>query len=287
VISLTASFLALYFLHELARDYCDRGVARAATLALAFFPTAFYLNAVYTEAVFLALGLGSVWAARIRGDFVLAGVLGCLAAITRNVGVLLLFPLVEEWLRRRRDVGMPALAALGLVPAGLLAYMFWLWHWSSHPLLFSTVVRQTWGRTPTDPLHTFGRAWDAALSGAVWAVHPDRVFATTSPNPSYGLMGTVDFVCLILLGALLVVVIARLPLGLSAYAVAVVLLPVLTPAQVLPLASLSRYALASFPIFIALGLVLSRSRLLAGALAASAAVGVLLTFSFATWRWVG
>jgi len=286
VISLAASLLALYFAYELARDYFDREAARAATLALAFFPTAFFLNSVYTESVFLAAALGSLWAARIRGDFLLAGVLGCVAAMTRNVGVLLILPLGEEWLRRRRDAGASGLAALALVPAGLLAYMFWLWRWSSHPLLFSTVVRRTWGRTPSNPLHTLHRAWDAARDGAVWVVHPQRVFETTSPNPPYGLMGTLDFVCLLLLVALLVVVVARLPIGLSAYAVGVLLLPVLTPPQILPLASLSRYALAAFPVFFALGLVLARRRLLGGWVAVSAALGVLLTLEFTTWRWV-
>ena len=34
--------------------------AQVATLALAFFPTAFFLNAVYTEALFLALTAGAV-----------------------------------------------------------------------------------------------------------------------------------------------------------------------------------------------------------------------------------
>ena len=72
VISLAASLAALYFVHELARDLFDRDVARAATLTIAFFPTAFYFNAVYTEAVFLAAAAGSVWAARTQGNITLS-----------------------------------------------------------------------------------------------------------------------------------------------------------------------------------------------------------------------
>lgn len=288
VISLAASIAALYFMHELARDLFDRDVARAATLTLAFFPTAFYFNAVYTEAVFVAAAAGSVWAARTQGNFVLAGVLGCIAAMTRNVGVFLLLPLAHEWWRSRQEVGASGLAPLALVPAGLAAYMFWLWRWSSHPLLFSTVVHKTWGRTLTGPFTVLHRAWHRAGIGLPVAVHPWRIFQTLNPNNSYDVMGTIDFVALLILLALLAVVVVRVPWGLAAYAVLGFALPVLTPAFVLPLASLSRYALSLFPAFFALGLLLARRRyLLYGWLAASASVGVLLTFSFTTWKWVG
>jgi Mannosyltransferase (PIG-V) len=287
VISSAATLAALFFAYELALDFFDRRTAIAATTALAFFPTAFYLNAVYSEAIFLAAALGALWAARLRGDFVLAGSLGCIAALTRNIGVLLVLPLVEEWFRQRRSVGKVALAPLALIPAGLLAYMFWLWRWSRDPLLFSTVVHRTWGRTPTNPVHTLGRAWDAARAGAVWVAHPDRIFTAANANPSYTVMGTIDFACLMLVVALLVVVVARLPVGLAAYAVAAVLLPVLTPPQILALASFSRYALSAFPIFFALGFVVVRTRLLVPWFLVSGAFGVLLTLEFTTNRWVG
>lgn len=288
VISLAASLAALYFVHELARDLFDRDVARAATLALAFFPTAFFFNAVYTEAVFLAAAAGSVWAARTQGNFLLAGVLGCIAAMTRNVGVFLLLPLAEEWWRRRQEVGPSALAPLALVPAGLAAYMFWLWRWSSHPLLFSTMVHKTWGRTLTNPFTVLNRAWEKARYGAPVAAHPWRIFETVNPNSSYDVMGTIDYVVLLIFVVLLAVAIVRLPWGLAAYAILGTLLPVLTPPQFLPLASLSRYALALFPAFIVLGLLLARRRyLLYGWLAASALVGVLITLDFTTWRWAG
>jgi hypothetical protein len=154
--------------------------------------------------------------------------------------------------------------------------------------LFSTVVHKTWGRTLTDPITVLHRAWHRAGIGLPVAAHPWRIFETLNPNNSYDVMGTIDFVVLLILLALLAVVLVRLPWGLAAYAVLAFALPVLTPPQVLPLASLSRYALALFPAFFALGLLLARRRyLLYGWLAASAAVGVLLTFSFTTWKWVG
>jgi hypothetical protein len=286
-VSLAASLAALYFLYELSRDLFDVEVARAATLAVAFFPTAFFFNAVYSEGLFLAAAIGSVWAARVRGDFVLAAGFGCLAAATRNVGVLLLLPLVHEWVRQRGRRDWLGAAPLALVPAGLLAYMFWLWRWSGHPLLFSTVVRQTWGRRLANPVDTVSRAWDAASIGAHWAAHPVAVLSTSATNPFWNAMDTFNFGFLVLLGALLVGTLVRVPRGLALYALAAAALPVLTPPSVAPLASLPRYFLASFPVFIFLGTLLARRRLvLMGWLLVSSALGILFALFFTSWRWV-
>src|ERR671916_621492 len=72
LISLAALPFAFFFVYRLAEEGWDAGVARGAVFALAFFPTAFFLNAVYTESLFLALSAGSLWAARGRKDLLLA-----------------------------------------------------------------------------------------------------------------------------------------------------------------------------------------------------------------------
>jgi hypothetical protein len=285
-VSLAASLLALYFVYELTRSYFDEHAARAATLALALFPTAFFLNAVYTEGLFLAAAVGAVWAARVRENFVLAGVLGCFAAATRNVGVFLVFPLVHEWLRKRDEARWSGLA-IALVPAGLLAYTFWLWRWSDHPLLFATVARKTWGRALVDPTKTLEGGWTSAGSGAHWAAHPEQVFATASPNPAFDAMNTFNLAVLAVLVVALVGAAVRGPRSLMTYAIPAALLPVLTPPSVAPLAGIPRYCLAVFPAFVFLGTVLARRRvLLALWLSVSAALGVMFTLFFTTWRWV-
>src|SRR5215212_7336405 len=113
---------ALYFIYQIALDSFDEGVARGTVLALAFFPTTFFLNAAYTESLFLALSAGSLWAMRVRKNLLLACVLAGLASATRNVGVFLVVPLLYEWVRggglargRERWRGL----YLGLVPSGL------------------------------------------------------------------------------------------------------------------------------------------------------------------------
>src|SRR5215207_9756168 len=152
LVSLAATFFALYFMYRIAEEIFDIRVARATTLALAFFPTAFFLNAVYTEALFLAFAAGSFWAARVRRDLLLAGVLGALAAATRNLGILLLIPLCLEWVRHRREFGVRGILGLAIAPLGLAAYAAFLWARFGDPLVFVRQQGEYWGRELTNPI---------------------------------------------------------------------------------------------------------------------------------------
>ena len=61
-ISLTAFCLVLYFIYRMVEEGWGTRAARGTVLTLAFFPTSFFFNAVYTESLFLALSAGSLWA---------------------------------------------------------------------------------------------------------------------------------------------------------------------------------------------------------------------------------
>ena len=287
LISLVSTAVALFFVYRVAERLFDGRAARAATLALAFFPTAFYLNAVYTEALFLALTAGSVWATGVRRDLLLAGLLGALATATRNVGVLLLIPLLLEWLRHRRHFGLRGLVGLALVPMGLVGYALFLWARFGEPLLFARQQREYWDREPTGPLTTAGEAWRAAGEGAKYLLDPSALFLDTSATPALDAsnalnLGFLVFFLLVMAAGFLV-----LPPGLSLYTAVLVLLPVLTPAPRFPLMSMPRFVLAAFPFFLVLGYLLSRSRpLLVVWLSLSGGLGVALAAMFATWRWV-
>ena len=74
-LSLVAALAGLFFVYRIAEEIYDEKAARAATLAMTFFPTAFFFNAVYTEALFLALSAGAVWAVLVRRNLLLAGAL--------------------------------------------------------------------------------------------------------------------------------------------------------------------------------------------------------------------
>jgi hypothetical protein len=287
LISLLATPVALLFLYRIAERLYDSRTARAATVALAFFPTAFFLNAVYTEALFLALSAGAVWAALVRRNLLLAGLLGSLAAATRNLGVILLLPLFFEWLRYRREFGLRGLAGVALVPAGFLGYAAFLWGRFGDPLVFARQQDEYWGRELTNPFTTLGDAWQAARDGARYLFDPETLFLNTSATPALEASNTLNFAFLVFFLSLLAVGFVVLPSRLSLYNLVVVLLPVLTPAPSFPLMSLPRFMLAAFPIFLVLGYLLSRARpVLVLWLLLSAGAGVALTTLFTTWRWV-
>jgi hypothetical protein len=287
LISLSATLLALFFLYRIGGDLYGPRAARAATMALAFFPTAFFLNAVYTEALFLALSAGAFWATRVRRSVLLAGLLGSLAAATRNLGVILVIPLLFEWLRSRREFGLKGLAGIALILAGLLGYAAFLWGRFGDPLLFARQQGEYWGREFESPFTTLADAWRAARDGVKYLLDPETLFLSASASPALEASNTLNFAFLILFLIVLAVGFVVLPPGLSLYTFLVVLLPVLTPAPSFPLMSLPRFVLGAFPIFLVLGYLLSRSKaVLVLWLFFSAGTGVALTALFTTWRWV-
>lgn len=287
LISLVSTLLALYFLYGIAEKLFDVRTARTSTLALAFFPTAFFLNAVYTEALFLALTTGSIWAAYVRRDFLLAGILGGLAAATRNLGLFLLIPLFIEWDRNRREVGRRGLVALALVPAGLVAYGMFLWVRFGDPMISARQQEDYWGRTLTSPISTAQNAWTAAGEGIKHLLDPQALFLSTSAGPTLEASNALNLFFLGLFLVLMAVGFALLPAGLSIYTFVVMVLPLLTPSPLFPLMSLPRFMVGTFPLFIVLGYLLSRNRpALVVWLVFSILAGTALTALFVTWRWV-
>jgi hypothetical protein len=286
-ISLAATVFALYFLYRITEKLWDVTAAQATTLAFAFFPTAFFLNAVYTEALFVAFAAGSYWAAYVRRDLLLAGLLGALAAATRNIGVLLLIPLCYEWIRNRREFGWRGVWEMALVPAGLLGYMVFLQGRFGNPLIFTDAQTLFWSRKLTNPLATLKGAWIDAGAGLRYVLDPATLFLDPAAHPALEASGVVNIVFLALALVLVSVGFAVLPLGLSLFAAVVTLLHLLTPNVGLPLLGLPRFILVIFPLFLVLGYLLSRSRpALYFWLILSSSLGAALTAMFVTWRWV-
>jgi hypothetical protein len=286
LVSTFAAFFAFLFFYELARFLRGERVARLATAALAVFPTAFFLNAAYSEAVFLALSGGALWALYVKRDPLNAGLLGYFAALTRSFGVLLVIPVGWEWLRHRKEYGWTALIGVVAPVVGLATYSFYLWRVARQPLLFN-IAYERWGRSRKDPVTGFVRGFHRADDGLQYIAHPGRLFGTSSLNPPFWVSNTVAFGAAVLLIVLLGVAVTRLPTGLWLYSAAAALLPMSLPNPVLPLVGLPRYAIAVTPLFVVLGIGLARSRVFAVAwFAASIALGVLLTLEFVTFRWV-
>jgi hypothetical protein len=80
--------LALILFYEIVSEIYKPDVAWRSVIALAVFPTSFFLLAGYTEALFLSLVLGCYYLA-CRRHWYWAAILGSLATLTRLQGVIL------------------------------------------------------------------------------------------------------------------------------------------------------------------------------------------------------
>jgi Gpi18-like mannosyltransferase len=125
IISNISSLIAVIYLFKLAKlDYSD-SVAKKAVLFLSVFPTAYFLSAVFTESLFLALTIASLYYAR-NAKWAYTGVLGLLASLTRIAGLLLSPVLIVEYLHQKEwkiKATDPKLIWTSLPAIGFLIYL--------------------------------------------------------------------------------------------------------------------------------------------------------------------
>lgn len=291
LLSLLLLPFAFYFIYEIAREGWGERVAKGTTLSLAFFPTTFFLNAAYTESLFLALSAGSLWAMRVKGNLIFACILAGFAAATRNVGIFLVVPLIYDWIKgggieRGRDRWRGAY--LALAPSGLIIYMGYLWLGFGDPVLFYS-AQKNWGRQATGPLATATTAWESAVEGARTLRDPALWAGPTLQNLADHLEGADSFFNLVFFVFAVVVLLAgmrKLPLSLTIYGFLLVAPAALFGTPENSLMSTPRYVLMAFPIFIVLGLLAKNKLLFGGWLILSSMFSIILCALFVSWRFV-
>jgi hypothetical protein len=291
LLSLLALPFALYFVYNIAREGWGERTAQVTVLTLAVFPTSFFLNAAYTESLFLALSAGSLWALRVRRDLLLACALAAFATATRNVGVFLLVPLAYAWLRGEAGRGYGwgrGVACLALASSGLVAYAAYLWSRSGDLFLFYS-AQGYWSRRPTDPSSSVTAVFVEAYEGLAGLFRP-RPLADSALEDLMGrLNGTTDAYNLLFLlfaAALLVSGLRVLPFSLSAYTFLLIIPAVFFGKPETPLMGFPRYVLVAFPLFIVLAVLLKNRRRLGLWLGLSAAYSLVLCAEFVSWRFV-
>jgi Mannosyltransferase (PIG-V) len=287
LISLLFLPFAFYFIYHIALEGRGERVARDTVLILAFFPTTFFLNAAYTESLFLALSAGSLWAMRVRKDLLVACVMAALAAATRNVGIFLVVPLMYEWIKDIERFRWRGIYLL-LAPGGLFAYMGYLWVSFGDPLLFYS-AQESWGRQATGPLDTASRAWGAAVEGAGRLLDPDLWAHPSLSNAANQLAGASNFFNLAFFVFAIVVLLAGsryLPLSLTVYGLLLLAPAALFGTPGSPLMGTPRYVLVAFPVFIVLALLFRNRMLLGGWLVVSTLISLALCGLFVSWRFV-
>jgi hypothetical protein len=330
-VSLACFFIGLVMLHRLVTLELGAENADVCVMLIAFSPMAFFFSAVYTESLFLALSVGCIYLAR-RGRWWAAGLLGGLAAASRNTGILLAVPLLliylygpredarSKWsgdlplersrveargVRRGGELYPRARAALvrlrprhalrpsflwiALVPAGLGAYVAWLALTSGNGLA-PFGVEHLWYRHLAWP---WGGIWQgavAAWNGLRQLIHgppPPTYFPKAAGNPLTVAGQNVMLFAFGVLGAIGCVGVFRmLPFAYGAYVVVALGAALSYPVAPQPLASLPRYELVLFPLFMWGATWVRRRGIAPQTIAVSAVLLGLFTAEFATWRFV-
>ena len=238
----------LFVLYQIAVDSADEEVARRTLLYLCVFPSAFFFFAAYNESLFLLLVTGAFLAMR-KQCWWLAGLLGCLAALTRSAGLLLVAPYVYELWSARENVIVRwrplvvAIAPLLLIPLGTLIYGIYAWKITGNPLIFAT-VQDHWARQLSWP-------W-VGLIQVVFELFVHQPFGSFNEvHILLDLSATLGFIALIVLGW------RKIRVSYSIWALLLMLYIILTPSvgQRDPLISNQRFVLEMFPAFITLAML--------------------------------
>jgi mannosyltransferase PIG-V len=285
VISLGAALGCFALLHSLAHERLGEEGARRALLYLAVFPMSLFLQAVYSESLFLLLVLTAfTWAERRR--FALAGVATGLAILTRAAGLALLPALaLLAWRERER---LRSLGGLALALPVAAIYPLVLWQQVGDPLAFRD-AQDRWHRhfSAAGP---FGGIWDGLVAG--WRGLEQFVVGhgthVSGVSPMHAAAENLQaLVFLILFAVLAVVAWRRFGAAYGLFAVVSLAIPLSYPSSRWPLLSLPRFGLVVFPFFLALAaLTADRLRAHTAVVACSAVfLGIALT-QWALWQWV-
>jgi hypothetical protein len=291
LVSLSAALASFLLLYRLAEDRLGADGARRAVLYLAVFPMSLFLQAVYSESLFLALAL----AAFVLGErrrWLGAGVMTGLAVLTRIAGVALLPALVVmAW---RRPERRRALASLCVAPAIFAAYPLYLGLARGDAFAF-TRAQGFWNRHPS-PAGPFGGVWDGLRAG--WA--GVRQLASGSHTHSYwsnvpvrdtdpmrvAAVNLEALAFLVLLVVLTVIAWRRFGAPYGLFCAVSLAIPLSVPSHRWPLLSLPRFGLVLFPCFLALAALGGRPRVHTAVLVVSSVMlGVAVT-QWSLWQWV-
>ena len=258
-----ASFLAaLLLFYKLIKKIYSGKIAFWSVIFLLAFPTSFYFGSVYTEGLFFLMVIAAFYLAHL-GLIWQASVVGTFASATRLIGLFLAFALAISSKKFKK------LMPLLIVPIGFLLYVLYLKVEFNNPLYFLT-AQSVWGQERSATTVVL-------LPQVLWRYL--KILATTSGlpllNATFELFSALFATIILIVGAK---IIKREWLIFS-------FLAVLTPTLTGTFASMPRYILIAFPIYIVLAHI--KSSLLKTAILFIFAVFVAVsTILFTRGYWV-
>lgn len=289
IVSLAASLAAFVLLHDLAETKLGVEGAHRTVIYLAVFPMTLFLQAVYSEALFLLLTVAAFVLAE-RRRFGPAGLIAGLALLTRPAGLALLPALaLIAWHSPDRRRG---LANLAVAPLLFCLYPVYLWIDRGDPFAFAR-AQDVWTRH-ISYAGPFGGIWDGLRAG--WA--GVRQLVSGSHTTAYwpAVDGTVPMrvaavnlealAFLVLFAALTIVAWRRFGAPYGLFAALSLAIPLSVPSERWPLLSLPRFGLVVFPLFLALAALGGRPRVHVAIVSVSSVMLGVAIVQWSLWQWV-
>jgi Mannosyltransferase (PIG-V) len=273
LVSNAAIACGLCVVYALTASERSIATARRTVLLVALFPTSFFFFAPYSESLFLLLAATTFWAARSR-RWAAAGAAGALAALTRNVGIVLAPALVVEAFHQRAEGRWSVLPGLGAAVAVVLGTLAYLAYWWTKVGDWLAPINQqaNWQRTVSSP-------WVTLVDGT-----RDAFRYLGNANGGYWL---IDWLIVVPVVGASVFALLRYRPSYSVYLWGGLLIPLSFVFADRPLMSMPRFVLPLFPAFWALAELTERWRIPEKAVAAVGAAGLaLLVVLFVNWYYI-
>lgn len=273
LVSNVAFAAALCLVYVFTAEERSVPTARTTVLLLATFPTSLFFYAPYSEPLFLLLSVLALREAR-RRRWALAAGAGALAALTRNVGVIVAAALAVEAIHQRVEDGrnpLPGLAAAVASGLGTVSYLAY-WQIEAGEPLAPIHQQANWQRT-------FQWPWETLVEGTRTAFG--------YAGQAYGGYWLVDLLLVVPVLAAGVYVILRFRPGYAVYVWGGLLIPLSLVFEPRPLMSMPRFVLPLFPAFWAIAEVTRRWRVPRAAVVGVGAAGLgCLTVLFVNWYYI-
>ena len=152
IVSNVLSILAVYLLYIIIKDDFGSIISKKSVFYFLLFPVAYFFTMMYTESLFFVLILLMFYYAR-RDRWVLVGLFGMLASLTRMFGIIMVLPMLYIYLNNRKFKSVDhKVLWLGLIPLGLLLFYGYFYFTTGDFLIaFKTFAQPEYAFKPLIP----------------------------------------------------------------------------------------------------------------------------------------
>ena len=236
------SFLfALIMLWKLILLDYSKKIAFLTIVIILVFPTSFYFGSLYNESLFFLLTVSSFYLIR-KNKWFLASIIGGFSSATRIFGILLAPAFLLE--RGNEKISFRKLLYIGIIPLGLLIYMFYQWRTVGDPLAFYHLQKIV------GPQHESG----ITLLPQIYYRYIKILLTTQITNPIYQTIILELFVGILFFFLPIYGYFKKVRLSYVLFAFLGFLLPTIQGS----FSSVPRYVIVLFPSFLSLAILLER-----------------------------